>query len=86
LRMEIQDKMKVTDTNSNEYFDLSERLLEQTRKREQWKRENERRKHNYVPLCIQLIKELAKQGTLGTLVSEAQEKARAKRMKKNGGI
>jgi ubiquitin carboxyl-terminal hydrolase L5 len=85
LRMEIQEKMKVTDENSNDYFELSEQMLEQTRKREQWKRENQRRKHNYVPLCIQLIKELAKRGNLGTLVTEAQERARVKRTKKNGG-
>ena len=57
-------------------------LAEQHAKRAQWKSENERRRHNYVPLCVALLKELARQGTLPQLVSEAQERAQAKRDKK----
>jgi ubiquitin carboxyl-terminal hydrolase L5 len=37
-------------------------LAEQHAKRAQWKSENERRRHNYVPLCVALLKELARTG------------------------
>jgi ubiquitin carboxyl-terminal hydrolase L5 len=57
-------------------------LAEQHAKRAQWKSENERRRHNYVPLCVALLKELARQGTLPQLVREAQERVQVKRDKK----
>lgn len=56
-------------------------LAAEEAKREQWKAENERRRHNYVPLCVQLLKELARQGTLPTLVTEAQDRVAAKKQK-----
>lgn len=96
VRLAIQEQLAMMDTTntasndssdckeSSAYVELLEQLEEQNRKRIQWKKENQRRKHNYVPLCIQWIKELARQGKLETLVSDAKEKARErKRMKKS---
>ena len=51
-------------------------------KRAQWKLENQRRRHNYVPLCVSLLKELARTGKLPTLVKEAKERKRQKLMNK----
>jgi ubiquitin carboxyl-terminal hydrolase L5 len=51
-------------------------------KREQWKVENQRRRHNYVPLCMQLLKELAAAGNLPKLTKEATERQAAKRQKR----
>jgi ubiquitin carboxyl-terminal hydrolase L5 len=51
-------------------------------KREQWKVENQRRRHNYVPLCMQLLKELAAAGNLPKLTQEATERQAAKRQKR----
>jgi ubiquitin carboxyl-terminal hydrolase L5 len=54
----------------------------QTVKREQWKVENQRRRHNSVPLCMALLKELAAAGSLPVLVKEAQERDQVKRQKR----
>jgi ubiquitin carboxyl-terminal hydrolase L5 len=51
--------------------------LEET-KRAQWKVENQRRRHNYVPLCVAMLKELARMGKLTELFEEAKEKKRQK--------
>ena len=56
-------------------------LQEEHAKRHQWKVENERRRHNYVPLCIALLKELARKGSLPQLTTEAQERVQVKRAK-----
>lgn len=58
-------------------------LAAQHAKREQWKRENQRRRHNYVPLCVTLLKELARNDKLPELMTQARERVRAKHEKKN---
>lgn len=70
------------ETTRNE---LAAQLAQHDRLREQWKLENQRRRHNYLPLCIQLFKELAKQGNLPELVTEAQERYAAKRAAAKAG-
>lgn len=47
-------------------------------KRAQWKLENQRRRHNYVPLCVAMLKELARLGKLPELVDNAKERKRQK--------
>lgn len=47
-------------------------------KRAQWTLENQRRRHNYVPLCVSILKELAKLGKLPQLVEDAKERKRQK--------
>lgn len=51
-------------------------------KRAQWKLENQRRRHNFVPLCVSLLKELAKAGKLEGLVKGATEKKQQQRAAK----
>jgi len=48
-------------------------------KREQWKLENQRRRHNYVPLCVELMKALAKKGALPDLIKQAGGKLQLKK-------
>ena len=73
----LEEQLRETGDSS-----LEEELARQHAKRAQWKSENERRRHNYVPLCVELIKELARKGSLPQLISEAGEKVLAKREKK----
>ena len=47
--------------------------------REKWAVENRRRKHNYVPLIMRLLAELAKRGELEPMRAKAQEHAKAQR-------
>lgn len=44
-----------------------------------YKVENIRRKHNYLPLIMELLKVLAKQGNLVPLVEKAKEEVQAKK-------
>ena len=54
-------------------------LLEmEENRRAQWKLENQRRRHNYVPLCVAMLKELARMGKLPELVDQAKERKRQK--------
>lgn len=53
-------------------------------KREQWKLENNRRKHNYLPFCVELLKALASSGKLPELTKKANERTMAKRRRVMG--
>lgn len=77
----VGDRRKLLEQQATEGADVSSELAAQVAKRAQWKAENERRRHNYVPLCVQLIKELARKGTLPELISDAGERVRAKQAK-----
>jgi ubiquitin carboxyl-terminal hydrolase L5 len=58
--------------------DLEQQLRLEEQKRSRWKAENLRRKHNYLPFLINLLRELAKKGQLLPLLDAAKERARAK--------
>ena len=50
----------------------------ETQKAEQWKIENRRRKHNYVPFIVNLLKQLAERGELMPLLEAAKSRKKAK--------
>lgn len=49
-------------------------LMAEAEQRQQWKEENERRRHNYIPFCIELIRALAGTGKLPEFTEEAKER------------
>ncbi|CAJ1963063.1 unnamed protein product [Cylindrotheca closterium] len=49
-------------------------LQMEEQKRSHWKLENQRRRHNYVPLGVSMLKELARMGTLKKHMDQAQER------------
>ena len=57
-------------------------LAEEEEKRKTWRKENIRRRHNYLPFSVQLLKGLASQGELVPLYERAKEKAEAREEKK----
>lgn len=65
-----------------EHSEVVAALAAQDAKRANWKKENERRRHNYVPLCMELIKSLAKVGDLKGLITEAKERHAEKQQRK----
>jgi ubiquitin carboxyl-terminal hydrolase L5 len=71
------------EENSSEYCNLQAQLEAEHTKRTEWKLENQRRRYNYVPLCIQMLRELAKSGNLQQLIQQAKERVQAKRTKKS---
>eukprot|EP00753_Platysulcus_tardus_P005315 PLAT13169.1.p1 GENE.PLAT13169.1~~PLAT13169.1.p1 ORF type:complete len:357 (-),score=154.76 PLAT13169.1:120-1190(-) len=48
------------------------------RKFEKWRVENERRKHNYLPFAVELLKQLSKAGKLDGLIEHAKERTQAR--------
>lgn len=82
-RVELKEKVEKSEDSSTEKASFQADLAQQQAKHEQWRLENERRRHNYVPLCVELLKALAKKGDLPELVTAAQERIKAKREKKN---
>ena len=53
---------------------VNSEIAMETQKAEQWKIENRRRKHNYVPFIVNLLKILAERGELMPLVDAAKKK------------
>jgi ubiquitin carboxyl-terminal hydrolase L5 len=75
----IQDKrvgLKKKQAEGKE--DVSYQIEMEEAKRAQWKLENQRRRHNYVPLCVTILKELARSGKMPKLVNEAKDRKRQK--------
>jgi len=58
--------------------ELKQQLVLEEQKVQRWKAENVRRKHNYVPFIINLLKELAAKQQLGPLIDAVKEKQRQK--------
>lgn len=74
-RILLQEQLSQQQTSSpSSSSELVAQLALEQAKRDQWKLENQRRRHNYVPLCVQMLRELARMGTLPTLIQEAKER------------
>ena len=78
-RIRLREEMGNNDQSSSDKTSILHQLLEmEENRRAQWKLENQRRRHNYVPLCVAMLKELARMGKLNELVDEAKERKRQK--------
>ncbi|KAG9510983.1 Ubiquitin carboxyl-terminal hydrolase isozyme L5, partial [Fragariocoptes setiger] len=64
-----------TDTIEMQMAELRQMLAAQEAKMKAYRVENIRRKHNYLPLIMQVLCGLAKEGKLSPLVTKASEKA-----------
>jgi len=71
-RIRLQQELEVDPENA------SVQLAMEESKRTQWKLENQRRRHNYVPLCVVMLKELARMGKLMEYVDSATERKKQK--------
>jgi ubiquitin carboxyl-terminal hydrolase L5 len=61
----------------------SAKISEESQRRQKWKAENERRRHNYIPMIFEVLKQLAQKNMLSDLLKEAQE---AKEKKANADV
>lgn len=70
-----------TDTKQNEMARLRMLIEDEQGKRKRYKIENIRRKHNYLPLIVELLKILAKNGQLSPLYEKAKQRAADREVK-----
>ena len=79
----IADKRVLLEEKANKGDDGAAHVLSmEQEKRRSWTLENQRRRHNYVPLCVSLLKELARKGQLKTLYAAAAKKKQEQRAAK----
>lgn len=66
--------MNKTSLNDEDAMIIREQLVTLEERRTMWKRENERRRHNYLPFCVELLKALARSGKLTQTTEEARKR------------
>lgn len=71
-----------TDIQQAEISRLRLLIEEEELKNKQYQIENIRRKHNYLPLIVEILKILAKEGQLLPLYEKAKERALEKETKR----
>mmetsp|Transcript_22338 Transcript_22338/g.53137 ORF Transcript_22338/g.53137 Transcript_22338/m.53137 type:complete len:328 (-) Transcript_22338:215-1198(-) len=80
-RLGLKEKIAANPTDGS----LIHHLNIEEEKRKQWQLENQRRRHNFVPLCVSVLKELARAKKLQSLMEEAKNRKRQKLAKKVEG-
>mmetsp|Transcript_23184 Transcript_23184/g.58766 ORF Transcript_23184/g.58766 Transcript_23184/m.58766 type:complete len:309 (-) Transcript_23184:306-1232(-) len=73
--------MSFADPTCEEAKEMQAKLEMEKQKREMWHVENVRRKHNYVPLVFEVLKQLAQKGKLDGLIDEGVKKAKERQEK-----
>ena len=58
--------------------ELQSKIDRESEKKRKYKQENLRRKHNYFPFIVEMLRILAKEGKLVPLVEEAKSKQSSK--------
>jgi len=70
----IEERLAATPPPSAaEAAELHAELAVEVAKYEGWRKENVRRKHNYIPLAMELLKVLAEAGKLAPMVESAKQ-------------
>ena len=75
LQKQIDELTKSGNANETTLLGLREALAEEESKRAKWQVENIRRRHNYLPLIVNMLKMLAEQDKLMPLYQVAKQKA-----------
>lgn len=81
-QLEANPNSMETDTQQSEIAKFRLLISEEDNKRKQYQVENIRRKHNYLPLIMEILKILAKEGKLMPLYEQAKEKTMKKQKSK----
>ncbi|RWS27546.1 ubiquitin C-terminal hydrolase-like protein [Leptotrombidium deliense] len=75
LQLKLESGQMEDDSVLAEISQLQNLIAEENIKMKRYKMENIRRKHNYLPLIIEILKSLAQEGKLTELVSKAKTKS-----------
>lgn len=82
IQRQIEENGVETDAQQAELSRLRLLIEEEDNKMQRYKVENIRRKHNYLPLIVEILKILAKEGKLIPLYEKAKEQTQKKRKTK----
>lgn len=77
---ELKAKLEACNTLIEQYH---LQIAEEESRAEEWKQENIRRRHNYMPFLFNLLKVLAEKGALPELIERAKTKAEERHAKKS---
>lgn len=66
------------EATARQIEELKDRIIDETEKLKNYREQNLRRKHNYVPFICELLKKIARTGLLPELVEVAQERKKEK--------
>lgn len=78
IQRQIEEHGMETDAQQAELSRLRLLIEEEESKMQRYKIENIRRKHNYLPLIVEILKILAKEGKLIPLYEKAKERTQKK--------
>jgi ubiquitin carboxyl-terminal hydrolase L5 len=79
LQVLLQDASMDSDELNYRIKELESLIEDEDRKRLAYRKENVRRKHNYLPFIMELLKTLSDEGKLVELVKQASDKQKARR-------
>lgn len=82
MQKQMDENGMETDVQQGEVTRLKMLIEEEDNKRAQYRIENIRRKHNYLPLIVEILKILAKEGKLLPLYEKAKERTLKKQKQK----
>jgi ubiquitin carboxyl-terminal hydrolase L5 len=82
IQKQMEESGMETDNQQTEISRLRLLIEEEELKNKQYQMENIRRKHNYLPLIVEILKILAKEGQLLPLYEKAKERAMEKETKR----
>lgn len=82
IQRQIEESGVETEAQQAELFRLKLLIEEEDNKMQHYKIENIRRKHNYLPLIVEILKILAKEGKLIPLYEKAKEQTQKKQKAK----
>jgi len=69
-----KEQMQASD-DATRHEDLKLRIIDEEHRRKNWRKENIRRRHNYLPFIVEMLKALGDQGKLLPIYEKAKEKA-----------
>lgn len=78
LPTDHEPQEKLLSELQTENFNLEDKKKHELEKREKWKKENQRRKHNYLPLALELLKIMSEKKMLTDLYKEAEKNLKEK--------
>jgi len=80
-RIDLNKMLSSCANDTDEMMNIRAQILVEEEKRNAWDVENQRRRHNYLPFCLEFIKTLAREDKLQDALDKAKANNNNKRLK-----